>query len=137
MSKSDGGPWSGFSTRAEGAQGGWSSPANRAFILSGGSQKEITQPHVPVNLKHGDKLLTLSGGGAGVGKPDERDPQAVSLDVRNELVSAEMARKVYRVALKKRSWEVDIEATKRLRKKTTRNPGRRARREIGLKETKR
>jgi len=42
-------------------------------------------------LKSGDVIISLSGGGAGVGRPEERDPAAVRLDVKNELVSLKAA----------------------------------------------
>ena len=92
-------------------------PYNKAYILRGGQKVEITQPHVPVNLKHGEGVLTLSGGGAGVGNPEERDPEAVRLDVKNELVSIEMAENVYKVVIKPGTLEIDPEATRKLRTK--------------------
>jgi N-methylhydantoinase B len=45
----------------------------------------------------GDVLVRLSGGGSGVGDPHERDPALVQEDVRNGLISAEVAREVYRL----------------------------------------
>jgi hypothetical protein len=51
---------------------------------------------MPLKLQPGDHLLTMSGGGAGMGKPEERDPESVRSDVRNELVSVEMAQEVYK-----------------------------------------
>ena len=115
---SNGGPWSGFSTRAPGPQGGGATPINRAYVVRGERKIEITQPHIPVDLKHGDRLVTLSGGGAGVGRPEERDPEAVRTDVKNELVSLEMAKRVYRVSVKPDSLEIDWIATSKLRKTT-------------------
>lgn len=112
---SNGGPWSGFSTQAAGPQGGSPTPLNKAYILRGDQKIDITQPHIPVDLKHGDKLVTLSGGGAGVGRPEERDPEAVLMDVKNELVSRNMARDVYKVIIKPGSLEIDREATRMLR----------------------
>jgi N-methylhydantoinase B len=112
---SNGGPWSGFSTQGPGQQGGDSTPLNKAYIVRGEQKIEITQPHIPVDLKCGDRLVTLSGGGAGVGKPDERDPEAVRMDVKNELVSVEMARKVYKVILEPDTLEIDLESTHKLR----------------------
>jgi N-methylhydantoinase B len=67
-------------------------------------------------LKAGDHLLTLTGGGAGVGAPEKRDPQAVALDVRNELVSVKMAREVYRVVVDPVTFAVDRAKTAELRK---------------------
>jgi len=113
---SNGGPWSGFCTEAPGAQGGGAPPLNKAYIVRGNENIEITHPHVPVDLKCGDRLVTLSGGGAGVGQPDERDPEAVRRDVKNELVSLEMARKVYKVSLDPVNLEINWPETQKLRK---------------------
>ena len=67
------------------------------------------------DLKTGDRFVTLAAGGAGVGRPEERDPEAVRMDVRNELVSPGMARDVYKVVLNPDTLEVDHKATKELR----------------------
>jgi N-methylhydantoinase B len=112
---SNGGPWSGFTTQANGLQGGEPTPLNKAYILRKNKRIYITQPHIPVDLVRGDHLVTLSGGGAGVGPAEKRDPQAVRMDVKNELVSIEMARQVYKVAIDPKTLEIDQQATKRLR----------------------
>jgi len=114
---SNGGPWSGFSTQASGPQGGGATPLNKAYILRGEKRIDITQPHQPVDLNAGDHLVLLSGGGAGVGRPEERDPEAVKSDVKNELVSLKMAREVYRVVLDPTSLEINWMETKKLRTK--------------------
>ena len=67
------------------------------------------------NVKTGDILMTRSGGGAGVGRPEERDPEAVRIDVRNELVSLERARDVYKVVLNPDTLQIDEKATRALR----------------------
>ena len=69
------------------------------------------------NVKTGDMLITRAGGGAGVGRPEERDPDAVRMDVKNELVSLKIARDVYRVVLNPDALEIDIKATQALRNK--------------------
>ena len=66
-------------------------------------------------LKPGDVLLKLTGGGAGVGDPAERDPQAVRWDVFNGLVSVAKAREVYKVALDPVALGILEEETKQLR----------------------
>jgi N-methylhydantoinase B len=111
-----GGPWSGFSTQAEGQQGGGATPLNRAYILRDGKKIDITQPHLPLEMKPLDRLVTLSGGGAGIGKPETRDVESVRMDVLNELVSLEMARNAYKVAINPETFEIDREETRKLRK---------------------
>jgi N-methylhydantoinase B len=118
---SNGGPWSGFTTQASGRQGGEPTPLNKAFILRNNKRSDITQPHIPVDLKNSDHLVTLSGGGAGVGRPEERDPEAVRMDVKNELVSLELARNIYKVVIHPDTLEIESEATRRLR--AGNNPG--------------
>ncbi len=110
-----GGPMSGFSTQAPGMQGGQPTPLNRALVIHDGKETEIKEPHIPVHFKHGDHFVTLAGGGAGVGRPEERDPKMVADDVHNELVSVKMAKEVYKVILKPGTFEVDEAATQKLR----------------------
>ena len=71
-------------------------------------------------LEVGDVVSVRSGGGGGWGPPAARDPQLVLEDVREGFVSPEEARSIYRVALVRRagSWEIDREATERMRSAT-------------------
>ncbi len=111
-----GGPWSGFTTKAPGQHGGGPAPLNKAHILRAEERIDILEPHRPLKLQRGDHLVTLSGGGAGVGDPMTRDPEAVGDDVRNELVSVEMARDVYKVVIDPETFEIDHAGTAELRK---------------------
>jgi len=54
--------------------------------------------------------------GGGYGDPLERDPQRIQEDVKNGLVSIEAARGIYGVELDKVTRNVDLAATKELRK---------------------
>jgi N-methylhydantoinase B len=110
-----GGPWCGFTTQGEGQQGGGPTPLNRAHILRGQEKIDILEPHRALRLESGDHLVTLSGGGAGVGKPENRDPKAVRDDFRNELVSVQMARGVYKVVIDPKTFEIDHARTAELR----------------------
>jgi len=58
-----------------------------------------TQPHPKSRstLNPGDRLSMRYGGGAGYGEPSKRDPAAVVEDVKNGYVSAEAARRDYRL----------------------------------------
>ena len=109
------GPCDGWYTQGEGQQGGHPTPFNRCHILRGEERIEITQPHVINEIRAGDIFVCASAGGAGIGLPAERDPEAVALDVKNEIVSMEAAREVYRVVVNPDTSEVDVEATRDLR----------------------
>ncbi len=101
-----------------------------AFGLRGGcsgSLNSITlrypdgRNHVPLSLDlltgvaKGTRYRQLAGGGGGYGHPHLRPAERVAQDVRNEIVSAEVARDVYGVILEEGSFEVDTSATERLR----------------------
>jgi N-methylhydantoinase B len=109
------GPCDGWYTQGGGQQGGHPTPFNRAHILRGSEQIEIAHPHVIQNLRAGDVFIAQSGGGAGVGRPEERDPEAVRVDVKNELVSLQAAREIYKVVLNPETLEIDRAATGKLR----------------------
>ena len=109
------GPCDGWHTRGEGQQGGFPTVLNKAYIIRGGETIEIKEPHIPAQLKAGDVFVTKAGGGGGVGRPEERDPEAVRMDVRNGLVSIEMARDVYKVSLDPETLEIYDSATRKMR----------------------
>ncbi len=113
--KSIGGPNDGWYTQGTGQQGGQPTPFNRAQIIRENEKIDITHPHIIQKLKAGDIFSVNSGGGAGVGKPEERDPEAVRRDVKNELVSVDMARDIYKVVLNPDTLAIDHEATTKLR----------------------
>jgi N-methylhydantoinase B len=112
-----GGPWDGWYAPGEGVYGGMPTPLNKAHVQRGEERIDINHPHVPTELKPGDVLVTQCGGGAGVGAPEERDPDAVKRDVERELVSLKMAREVYKVVLNPETLEIDQDATGALRHK--------------------
>jgi N-methylhydantoinase B len=111
------GPCDGWYTQGQGQQGGHPTPFNRCHIIRGNERVDITQPHILQDIKAGDTFFCKSGGGAGIGLPEERDPEAVSMDVKNELVSIGAARDIYKVVLKPDTFEIDREATQKLRTK--------------------
>lgn len=74
-------------TQGPGQQGGGPTPFNTCYVLSGSKRLDVKHPHVETEMKAGDSLFCRSGGGAGIGRPYERDPDAVRSDVKNELVS--------------------------------------------------
>ena len=72
-------------------------------------------------LHNGDKVLSFSQGGAGVGNPLERDIEAVREDVKNDLVSLESARDDYGVVIRPVTFEIDLPQTEKLRAEFKRN----------------
>lgn len=111
-----GGPWDGWRAPGEGVDGGMSTPLNEAYVIRGENRIRIEYPHIPTDLRHKDVLVTRCGGGAGVGPPWEREPEAVKQDVRNELVSLKMAERIYKVALDPETLEIDWSATEIMRR---------------------
>jgi N-methylhydantoinase B len=104
----------GDSTPGPGAQGGGGSPCSRTFLLREGEPIRV-KPHRMVEIKKGDIVAKISGGGGGVGMPFDRPAELVALDVRDGMVSVEAARKIYGVAVDPASFAVDEEETRRLR----------------------
>jgi N-methylhydantoinase B len=111
-----GGPMSGFTTQGPGQHGGQPTPLNKAFIIHDGVKTQVKDPRQPIHFKHSDHFLIMSGGGAGVGNPSERDPQEVLMDVKNELVSIQMAKDVYKVIIDPGKMQVLEKETRALRK---------------------
>jgi len=97
-----------------GVHGGHDCPKSRTFVQRGDERIRV-KPHRMQPLEPGDIVIKLSSGGAGVGDPYERDPEAVRTDVHNEFVTVEAARRVYGVALAPDTFEIDHDETRRLR----------------------
>jgi len=100
-----------------GAVGGHPSPICRTWLRRNGEDIRV-KPHRLVDVKEGDILIKHSSGGGGVGDPAERDPEMVREDVRNQLVSLQAARDVYKVIIDPATLTVDQAATKRLREQS-------------------
>jgi N-methylhydantoinase B len=109
------GPCDGWHTQGKGLQGGHPTRLNQCYILRGDERIKIREPHVMQQLKSGDVFVAKSGGGAGVGLAETRAPEAVRADVKNELVSIEMARDVYKVSLDPDTLEIYESATRKMR----------------------
>jgi len=85
--------------------------------MRGNERIDVPNPRGVNEVKAGDITVSLGCGGAGVGPPQERDPKVVRLDVKNEIVSLEAAREVYKVALNADTLEIEQEETRKLRRK--------------------
>ncbi|MBV7339919.1 hydantoinase B/oxoprolinase family protein [Chloroflexi bacterium TSY] len=92
-------------------------PGRRAsYILNPDTEATELGSKVTIELKPGDVVSYRTCGGGGHGAPEERDPAFVLRDVREEKVSLEQARQVYRVAIDTADWRVEGAETARLRK---------------------
>jgi N-methylhydantoinase B len=90
--------------------------ANHGLILNIGTPTEenLTLKAVGRELKAGDRVTVLAGGGGGFGDPLERDPSLVADDVRKGLVTVDHALAAYGVIVSE-AGAVDHEATDRFR----------------------
>jgi N-methylhydantoinase B len=110
-----GGTSAGWLVQGQGQQGGYPTPFNKCYFIRGGQKIDITNPRGVNNILSGDTTVSLCGGGAGVGLPQERDPEAVRMDVKNEIVSFQAARDIYKVVLNPDTLEINYPATRSLR----------------------
>jgi N-methylhydantoinase B len=86
------------------------------IIRNDGSVEQITR-NVVLTLEPGERFVTRSAGGGGVGAPFARDPEKVRADVVEGFVSVDGAREEYGVVLDE-ALAVDAEATADLRRGT-------------------
>ena len=101
-----------------GLDGGLSGMGNQVNLnQSGEVLDKFTNAKVLLKrLNKGDTFTLLTGGGGGFGPPDERDPERVKNDLRQEYICKDSAKNIYKVAVLK-SGNVDIKATNELRNK--------------------
>lgn len=103
-------------TFAPGALGGSPTLPNTCVIERASGERMVAKVHRLHKLHHGDHIIKDTSGGGGVGRPEERDPQAVLDDVFvHELVTLETARDVYKVAIDPSTRQVDKAETAKLR----------------------
>jgi N-methylhydantoinase B len=108
----------GYQTQPPGAAGGSPGPLCKAYLQRGGEQIEV-KSHRMYQIRTGDVLVKIGGGGAGVGNPFERDPEKVRDDVMNEMITLQEAREAYGVVLNPKTLEVDLEQTAVLRRRVS------------------
>ncbi|TAN26561.1 MAG: hypothetical protein EPN30_04280 [Actinomycetota bacterium] len=119
--------------------GGYSGPPNPRFVIKNVdvfgqlsnredevdlSQYSLAKSHVlegdyqfsysskpTEHFKYGDLFIHSVGGGGGYGDVLEREPEDVMADLRDNVISVEVARRVYRVVFDQETFRVDDEAT--------------------------
>jgi N-methylhydantoinase B len=107
----------GETTFAHGCLGGRPTLPNHCEIVDAAtSAARVAKVHRLHKLHHGDRIIKDTSGGGGVGRPQERDPQAVWDDVYiDEQVTIEAAREVYKVVIDPLTRRIDHEQTRILR----------------------
>ena len=91
-------------------------PGKRAsYVLNPDGESKELSSKVTVQLNQGDVVSYRTCGGGGYGPPEERDPDDVLRDVRDERISAERAMNVYGVAIDTSNWTFDAAVTSELR----------------------
>jgi N-methylhydantoinase B len=94
----------------KGREGGRDGAAGMVHLKSGVKLRTKGFQVIP----DGERLVLELPGGGGMGEPTERDPAVVARDVRDGLVSADIARGVYKVAVSA-GGDLDAAGTTRLR----------------------
>jgi N-methylhydantoinase B len=99
---------------APGLQGGEDGKVARYQVIADGKLKKLPSKGSVV-IKLGETVRVETCGGGGYGPAQERDPELVLRDVREERVTLARARKHYRVAVNAETWTIDEAETDRLR----------------------
>lgn len=99
---------------AYGINGGKPGSLNEGYLNRGRpNEKQLSSNEGWNRAKSGDTITVLSAGGGGWGDALGRDPEAVLVDVRNEMLSVAKAREWYGVVIEDE--HVDVSATEELR----------------------
>jgi N-methylhydantoinase B len=89
-------------------------PLCKAYLQRDGEQI-VVKPHRMYQIRPGDLLVKISGGGSGVGNPREREPEKVLNDVIDGFITLEFAEKIYGVAIDASAMAIDWDKTRKLR----------------------
>lgn len=88
-----------------------------SYILNPDTEAVELGSKTTIQLNPGDVISYRTCGGGGYGPPEERDPQAVLLDIREGKVSLNRARQIYRVAIDPHTGRINPTETAKLREK--------------------
>ncbi len=106
-----------------GLYGGQPGRPSENTLNPGTDREEELTSKLSRQIHKGDVFRHVLAGGGGWGDPLERDPAKVLKDVRNELLSGELARSQYGVVVDPGVWKVDEQATNTLRDQMRRDRG--------------
>jgi N-methylhydantoinase B len=101
---------------AFGLYGGKDSTLNKIELrYPDGRTYQTTTKDLVEDVPEGTVLFQQAGGGGGYGPPHLRDPLLVANEVKSGIISIECAEKDYKVILDSETFELDAEATRKLR----------------------
>ena len=95
--------------------GGRPGSCNLAYLNEGREGQRELKAKEAVPACRDDTYTSYPSGGGGWGDPMKRNPEAVRLDARNEIISLDSAREVYGVVLEGERLEVNAKETAELR----------------------
>ena len=104
----------GDQTHPPAAAGGMPGPLCQAYLQRDG-ERIVVKPHRMYQIRPGDLLVKISGGGSGVGSPREREPEKVLNDVIDGFITLEVAEQIYGVAVEPSAMRIDWDKTGILR----------------------
>ena len=105
-------------TRPKGLQDGGAGITQRLTLTRADGTREELETNQFYTLHTGDVFEVISSGGGGCGDPTERDPEKVLRDVRDGVVSLEVAQNIYQVAIDPQSLTLLEAETTSLRNST-------------------
>lgn len=104
----------GVENPALGARGGLAGAPSRHYKRERDGSLTPLPPQAFVELKEGERIVSITAGGGGYGPPHERHPERVCHDVLEGWITADRGREVYGVAIAG-DGSIDVEETSALR----------------------
>lgn len=101
-----------------GLQGGDPGGTVGSFIEKPDGKREMLPSKVTRSVEPGTRIVLRTAGGGGYGDPRLRDPEKVRKDVQEGFIDIQRAGEHYGVVIDAKSGEVDLEATKSLRRRS-------------------
>jgi len=103
---------------AFGLRGGGNGSLNSVKIrYPGGEEMKTKSLDLITGVPKGTVYHQVAGGGGGYGDPQMRPAERVAEEIKNDIISSETGRNSYRVAVNAADMALDVETTRKLRKK--------------------
>ncbi len=106
-----------------GVNGGYNGPGNKVILERRGQKTEVRRLTAEI-LSRGDLISIRTSGGGGWGDPLDRDPKLVLEDLKNQLITTEIAENIYGVVINANTLQINWEKTKEKRNQLKKARGR-------------